>query len=80
MQKRQPDTTHLTSQLRAEMAAANVRHNDVADLLGLTAQQFSLYINNRRTLPPDWPEQAHQAIERVKEANDMRSRFLTQTT
>ena len=66
------------SSLRAQMAAHAVRHQDVARLLGITEQQFSLFINARRTPPDNWVNVAQQAINRVKEANALRESFLSQ--
>ena len=64
--------THMTNQLRilrGRIAEAGLKRQDLAALLGYSETMFSLYLNGRRTAPPDFEARVYGAIERLERAN-----------
>ncbi len=76
-----PVTSEISS-IRGLIAEAQLKRQDIAELLGYSESLFSLYINGRRPPPEGFEKNVRWAIERLKRANqaaeEARERVLSE--
>lgn len=69
--------------LRGHIAETGVRRKDIAACLGYSESMFSLFLNGRRTPPPDFEARVTAALDRLKRAEqaaeEARARVLAET-
>ena len=76
-------TTSNMGKLRARIAEAGIRRQDIANYLGYSESMFSYYLNDKRPAPENFEDRVSAALDRLeaaeRAAQEARERVLAET-